>query len=33
LGDYRRMVPADNTVFHEAGRPSQLVLPVVAQSR
>ena len=32
LGDYRRMVPADNTVFHEAGHPSQLVLPVVAQS-
>jgi putative CocE/NonD family hydrolase len=33
LGDYRRMVSADNTVFHEAGRPSQLVLPVVALSR
>ena len=25
LGDYRRMVPADNTVYHEAGHPSQLV--------
>jgi uncharacterized protein len=29
LGDYRRMVPADNTVYHETGHPSQVVLPVI----
>jgi putative CocE/NonD family hydrolase len=29
LGDYRRMVPADNTVYHDADHPSQVVLPVV----
>ncbi len=29
LGDYRRMVPADNTVYHDAAHPSQVVLPVV----
>lgn len=29
LGTYRRMVTADNTVFHDAGHPSQVVLPVV----
>ena len=29
LGDYRRMVPADNTVYHEAGHPSQVILPVI----
>jgi putative CocE/NonD family hydrolase len=29
-GEYRRMVAADNTVLHDAGHPSQVVLPVVA---
>jgi hypothetical protein len=29
LGDYRRMVPADNTVYHDAAHPSHVVLPVV----
>jgi putative CocE/NonD family hydrolase len=29
LGDHRRMVPADNTVYHDAGHPSRVVLPVV----
>jgi putative CocE/NonD family hydrolase len=29
LSDYRRMVPADNTVYHDAGHPSQVVLPVI----
>jgi putative CocE/NonD family hydrolase len=29
LGDYRRMVPADNTVYHDPIHPSQLVLPVI----
>ena len=29
LGDYRRMVPADNTVYHDAAHPSQVVLPVI----
>jgi putative CocE/NonD family hydrolase len=29
LGDYRRMVTADNTVYHEAGHPSQVILPVI----
>jgi putative CocE/NonD family hydrolase len=32
LGDYRRMVPADNTVFHDAAHPSQVVLPVIPAS-
>jgi putative CocE/NonD family hydrolase len=32
LGDYRRMVTADNTVYHEAGHPSQVVLPVIPAS-
>ena len=32
LGDYRRMVPADNTIYHEAGHPSQVILPVVPKS-
>jgi putative CocE/NonD family hydrolase len=31
LGDYRRMVTADNTVYHEAAHPSHVVLPVIAQ--
>ena len=29
LGGYRRLVPADNTVYHDAARPSQVVLPVI----
>ncbi|APW62443.1 CocE/NonD family hydrolase [Paludisphaera borealis] len=29
LGDYRRTVAADNTVHHDAGRPSQVILPIV----
>jgi putative CocE/NonD family hydrolase len=29
LGDYRRMVPADNTVYHDAAHHSQVVLPVI----
>ena len=29
LGDYRRMVTADNTVYHDAAHPSQLILPVI----
>ncbi len=29
LGDYRRMVPADNTVYHDAAHASQVVLPVI----
>jgi hypothetical protein len=29
LGTERRRVGADNTVFHEAGRPSHVVLPVI----
>ncbi len=29
LGDYRRMVAADNTVYHDAAHPSQVVLPVI----
>ena len=29
LGDYRRMVPADNTIHHDAGHPSQVILPVI----
>ena len=29
-GDYRRIVPADNTVYHDAAHPSQLILPVIS---
>jgi putative CocE/NonD family hydrolase len=29
LGDYRRMVTADNTVYHEAGHPSHVILPLI----
>jgi putative CocE/NonD family hydrolase len=29
LNEHRRMVPADNTVLHDAEHPSQVVLPVV----
>lgn len=30
LSTHRRMVAADNSVFHDAGHPSQVVLPVVS---
>jgi putative CocE/NonD family hydrolase len=33
LGEYRRMVTADNTVYHDAAHPSQVVLPVIEQQR
>jgi putative CocE/NonD family hydrolase len=29
LGDYRRMVPADNTIHHDTAHPSQVILPVI----
>ena len=29
LGEYRRMVPADNTIHHDHDHPSQVILPVV----
>jgi putative CocE/NonD family hydrolase len=29
LADHRRMVAAENTVYHDASRPSQLILPVI----
>jgi len=32
LGDYRRMVTADNTVYHDSGHPSQVILPVIPVS-
>ena len=32
LGEYRRMLPADNTVYHDAARPSQVLLPVIPRS-
>ena len=32
LGEYRRMVPAENTVYHSALHPSLVVLPVVPGS-
>src|SRR5262249_32520013 len=32
LGEYRRMVPAENNVYHSALHPSLVVLPVVAGS-
>jgi putative CocE/NonD family hydrolase len=28
LGDYRRMVPADNTVYHDTGHSSEVIVPV-----
>jgi putative CocE/NonD family hydrolase len=31
-GDFRRMVPADNTVIHDVEHPSKVVLPVVPRS-
>ncbi len=30
LGDYRRMIPADNTIHHDHDHPSQVILPVIA---
>ena len=33
LGDYRRMVPADNTIYHDADHPSQVILPVIDGAR
>ena len=32
LGEYRRMVSADNTVYHDAAHPSQVILPVIPAS-
>ena len=32
LGDYRRMVPADNTIYHESAHPSHVILPVIPAS-
>ena len=29
LGEHRRMVPADNTVHHDASHPSRVILPVI----
>jgi putative CocE/NonD family hydrolase len=36
LGEHRRMLTADNTIYHDAAHPSQLILPVIpagAQAR
>ncbi len=33
LGDHRRMIPADNTVYHDAAHPSQVVLPIIPADR
>ena len=33
LGDYRRMVTADNTVYHDRAHPSQVVLPAIPRRR
>ena len=33
LGDYRRMNPAENTIYHDAGQPSQVILPVIPGTR
>lgn len=32
LGDYRHMVPADNTIYHESAHPSHVILPVIPTS-
>jgi putative CocE/NonD family hydrolase len=32
LGEHRRMVPADNTVYHDAAHPSMVTLPTVPAS-
>ncbi len=33
LGDYRRMIPADNTIHHDHDHPSQVILPVIDGER
>jgi hypothetical protein len=33
LGQNRRMVPADNSIYHDRDRPSHLVLPIVPFKR
>jgi putative CocE/NonD family hydrolase len=33
LGTYRRVVIANNTVYHDAGRPSHVVLPIVPAAK
>ena len=33
LGAHRRTVPADNSVYHDAARPSRVILPVVPRGR
>jgi hypothetical protein len=32
MGRDRRRVVADNTVFHESGHPSRIVLPIISPS-
>jgi uncharacterized protein len=32
LGQHRRMMTADNTVFHDARRPSHILLPIIPQT-
>jgi uncharacterized protein len=32
LGDYRRMIAADNTVYHDAAHPSHVVVPVIPRA-
>ena len=32
LGDFRRMVEADNTIHHDSAHPSQVILPVIPGS-
>ena len=32
LGEYRRMLTADNTIYHDLAHPSQVVLPVIPRS-
>jgi uncharacterized protein len=32
LGSYRRMIPADNTLYHDPLHPSQLILPVISST-
>jgi putative CocE/NonD family hydrolase len=33
LNRHRRLVTATNTVYHEAGRPSRVILPLVLEDR
>ncbi len=33
LGRNRRMIEADNTIYHDADRPSYIVLPIVPSGR